>query len=177
MTTDKKSQVGRIDGENLVLRQSWLNQFPLLAVFVALEVLASYLLIEFPDASSVEVNLFERVVRVSWVSIVPLLILGKAAFHVLNERLVLTPEYLIQVNGRLTWREKSTRLEYHHIQEIETEQTILQRVLGIGDVTLKPIGGAPMRMVGLYNPREVKNVIRERVQLAEQGRSARTAVD
>lgn len=95
----------------------------------------------------------------------------------LNERLVLTPQYLIHVLGRLTWREKSVRLEYHHIQEIETEQTILQRVLGIGDVTLKPIGGVPMRMVGLSKPREVKNVIRERVQHAEQERSARTAVD
>jgi hypothetical protein len=69
---------------------------------------------------------------------------------------------------------KAARLEYHHIQEIETEQTILQRALGIGDVTLKPIGGAPMRMVGLYNPREVKNVIRELVQRAEHERGART---
>jgi hypothetical protein len=175
VTTEKKSVVGRVDGDNLIVRESWLNQFPLVIVFLALEILASYLLIEFPEASTVDVELFGRVVKVSWVSFVPLLILGKAAFHVLNERLVLTPEYLIQVNGRLTWREKSARLEYHHIQEIETEQTILQRVLGLGDITLKPIGGAPMRMVGLYNPREVKNVIRERVQTAEQQRGARTA--
>jgi uncharacterized membrane protein YdbT with pleckstrin-like domain len=175
VTTEERNLVGRVDGDNLILRESWLNQFPLLIVFVVLEILASYVLIQFPEASTVDIEIFERVVKVSWVSFVPLLILGKAAFHVLNERLVLTPEYLIQVNGRLTWREKSTRLEYHHIQEIETEQTIFQRMLGIGDVTLKPIGGAPMRMVGLYNPREVKNVIRERVQNAEQQRGARTA--
>lgn len=158
-----KISVGRKDGENVLIHQSWLNQLPLLLLLFLLEALIIYVRIEFSDRSATKLPETHVDTLISLLPIVPLLILIKAAFPIINERLVVTPQYIIHVMGRISWRERTVRLEYNHIQEIEIEQTILQRILGVGDISIVALGGAnvaAIHMHGLAHPRGVKDLIR-----------------
>ena len=156
--------VGVVDGENLLFHQSWLNQMPLIFLAVFLEVVIVYLTIAYPDFALFVVPLGSDGFSASILPVFPLFVLLWGAIRIYNERLVVTPLYLIHVSGRLQWRERSVRLEYSHIQEIETVQSIFQRFLGIGDLMVVPIGSgnrSPIMMKGLRHPRAVKDVIRE----------------
>jgi uncharacterized membrane protein YdbT with pleckstrin-like domain len=103
----------------------------------------------------------------SSLTMLPLLIALKAAFHIYNERLVLTPDYMIHVTGRLSWRERSSRLPYEHIQEIETAQSVLQKICGLGDLLVTPLGGTSstsIQIQGIRSPRAVKDRIRSYIK-------------
>lgn len=168
------SSVGRVDGDNVIFTQSWWNQIPILFIFAALELTAIAVTLKFPESTSLKVPMGAAYVSISYLPPLPLFVFGKAAFRVLNERLVVTPSYMIHVTGRLSWQERSVRLEYPHIQEIETVQTIFQRMFGLGDLIITPIGGAAKNgicMEGLANPRAVKDLIRNVKNRPEQGTS------
>lgn len=159
-----RSTVGVVDGENILVRQSWFNQYILLSIVIALEIAVVYWTIAFPGSATFSLNLGALSVSPSYLPAIPLLVLARAAFNVYNQRLVITPAYLIHVSGRLWWTERSSRLEYSHIQEIETIQSIPQRILGLADLNILPMGGGnrqAIRMKGLRDSRAVKDVIRE----------------
>lgn len=158
-----QSTVGVVDGKNIIVRQSWLNQFPLVLVALALEIAIVYITLDFPEVASFSFQIASVTISASYLPFIPLFVLAKAALNIYNERLVITPIYLIHVTGRISWRERSSRLEYSHIQEIETIETIAQRILGLGDLNILPIGAGNRQailMKGLRHPRAVKDVIR-----------------
>ena len=162
-TSAPRSTVGVVDGDNVIVRQSWLNQFPLVLLALALEVAIVYVSIAFPELATFSVKLGSITLSASFLPIIPIFVLAKAALNIYDERLVVTPDYLIHVTGRISWREKSSRLEYSHIQEIETIQSIAQRLLGLGDLNILPIGAGnrqAISMKGLKQPRAVKDLIR-----------------
>lgn len=155
-------KVGVRDGDNVIIRQSWLNQLgPILLALLTLA-LTSYLTIIFPEYTTIT---SESGWSLPLLNFIPLTILLRSAFHIHNERFVVTPEYLIDVEGRLAWRERSTRIEYHRVQEIKIEETIVQRIFGLGDVTVVPLAGSdgvPICLRGVIQPRLVKDLIRQR---------------
>jgi hypothetical protein len=154
-----ETSVGVIDGANVIIRQSWLNQLGLIVIAIILEVAITVFTALFSETL---ISIDSLSITVGALPCIPLFLLLVAAVRVYNERLVVTPEYLIHVTGRISWKEHSVRLEYPHIQEIETVQSILQRLLGLGDVAVIPVGGGSKTIVmrGLRHPREVKNLIR-----------------
>lgn len=153
-----ESRVGVVRGDNVVITQSWLNQLGLVLAAVVFEVAIVVCLILFSETVTTVKSMS---VALNVAPCFPLFLLMLAGLRVYNERLVVTPNYLIHVTGRISWREHSLRLEYTHIQEIETVQTILQRALGLGDVIVVPLGGSKkIVMRGLRHPREVKDLIR-----------------
>lgn len=155
--------VGVVDGNNVIVRQSWLNQWPLILLTAALEAAIVYVSIVFPELSAFSLNLGAFSLSESHLPIIPVFVLLIAAFKIYNERLVITPNYLIHVTGRISWRERSSRLEYDHIQEIETIWSIMQRLLGLGDLNILPIGAGNRQAIlmrGLRHPRAVKDLIR-----------------
>lgn len=156
--------VGRVDGDNLIFHQSWWNQFPLLLLMIILEGAITAFNVLYDEPRWTLMSLGGSGATVSWLPVMPLLLLAKVAFRIYNERFVVTPMYIIYVAGRLSWRVRSVRLEYNHIQEIEIHHTILQRVLSLGDLVITPIGGTDKNQIhvtGLAHPRAVKDVIRE----------------
>jgi len=157
--------VGRQNGENVLIQQSWLNQLPLLLLFLLLEALIIYVRIECSDRSAHKLPETNVDTFISLLPLIPLFVLGRAAYPIFNERLVLTPQYIIHVVGRISWRVRSVRLEYAHIQEIEIEQTVFQRILDVGDISIVALGGAKVatiHMHGLAHPRGVKDLIRSK---------------
>ena len=170
-----QSTVGVVDGKNIIVRQSWLNQFPLVLVALALEIAIVYITLDFPEVASFSFQIASVTISASYLPFIPLFVLAKAALNIYNERLVITPSYLIYVTGRISWSERSSRLEYSHIQEIETIETIAQRLLGIGDLNILPVGAGTRQailMQGLRHPRAVKDVIRSYRNAPESGASS-----
>jgi hypothetical protein len=156
--------VGVIDGDNVIVTQSWFNQMGLVLLAVVLEIGIIYLTAVFPEMESATVWVDTVRASASYLPFVPLGLLGVAALRIYNERLVITPLYLIHVSGRLSWRERSMRLEYSDIQEIETDCSIMQRLFGVGDVSVIPMGGNSNNTItlrGVRHPRGVKDLIRQ----------------
>jgi len=155
--------IGFVDGDNIIIRQSWLNQYLLVGITVLLEVGIVYLNVELAEIGDYDVSLGPVSIPTLYLPIIPLLVLARAAFNIYNERLVITPAYLIHVTGRLWWSARTSRLDYDHVQEIETIQSIPQRILGVADLHITPIGRdlkGSMTIRGLSRPRAVKDLIR-----------------
>lgn len=163
-TNDTTSPViGFVDGENIIVRQSWINQWLLVGITALLEVAIVVLNLRLAETGQFELEVGTLFIPTTYLPIVPLLVLATAAWKVYNERLVITPHYLIHVTGRLWWSARTTRLDYNQIQEIETIQTIPQRILRLADLHITPIGRdmkGSIRIRGLRNPRAVKDLIR-----------------
>ncbi len=159
-----KQHVGYRDGDNVVIHQSWRNMLGTLGLVLCVLGVTSYLTILFPEYTSVPLALGGFVFEFPVLNLVPLLLLARAAYVIYNERFVLTPHYLIHVTGRLAWRGRSSRLDYSKIQEIEIEETLLQRALGVGDLKIIPIAGTDsnsIRLQGVAYPRAVKDLVRD----------------
>jgi hypothetical protein len=155
------ARIGVRDGDNVLIRQSWLNQLGFVLLALVTLGLTSYLSVLYPEYTTVGTDVG---VSLPLLNFIPLAMLLRSAFSVYNERFVVTPEYLIDVEGRLAWRERSTRIEYHRVQEIKIEETIIQRIFGLGDVTVVPLAGAdgvPICLRGVAHPRLVKDLIRQ----------------
>jgi len=110
------AKVGVRDGDNIIIRQSWLNQLGMIVLALATLALTSYLTILFPEYTTLT---SEGGWSLPVLNFIPLTIVLHSDYNVYNERFVVTPEYLIDVEGRLAWRERSTRIEYHRVQEIK----------------------------------------------------------
>jgi hypothetical protein len=154
------AKVGVRDGANVIIRQSWLNQVGMIILTLATLAITSYLSILYPEYTTLPL---ESGLALPVLNCIPLAMALRSAFAIYNERFVITPEYLIDVEGRLAWRERSTRIEYHRVQEIKIEETIVQRIFGLGDVTVVPLAGAdgvPICLRGVSHPRLVKDLIR-----------------
>jgi hypothetical protein len=157
------SSIGFVDGENIIIRQSWLNQYFLIGITVLLEAAIVYLNLKLAEIGDYDISLGTLSIPTIYLPSIPLIVLARAAFNIYNERLVITPHYLIQVTGRLWWSARTSRLDYNQIQEIETIQSIPQRILGVADLHITPIGRdlkGSIMMRGLRNPRAVKDLIR-----------------
>ena len=143
-----------IDG-NIVIQQSLRNQLPLIIVFFICILGAGAVNTYFPGAALLLLSLLPA-----------LICLGAIGYRVMNSRVVLSPNYLLFIEGILAWRQRSIRLDYTRVQEIELRETILQRMLGIGDVVATPISTSMEEMIalnGVLHPRLYKDLIRERI--------------
>ena len=155
--------IGFLDGENIIVRQSWMNQWLLVVTTVVLEVAIVYLNLRLTESGNFDLAVGSFLIPTSYLPSIPLLVLATAAWKIYNERLVITPHYLIHVTGRIWWSAKTCRLDYNHVQEIETIQSIPQRILGVADLHITPIGRdlrGSMMIRGLSKPRVVKDLIR-----------------
>ena len=155
--------IGFIDGDNIIVRQSWTNQWLLVSFTVFLEVAIVFLNLRLAESGTFELGMGSLSIPTTYLPIVPLIVLATAAWKIYNERLVITPHYLIHVTGRLWWSVRTTRLDYNQVQEIETIQTIPQRILRVADLHITPIGRdlkGSIMIRGLRNPRGVKDLIR-----------------
>jgi Bacterial PH domain len=164
------ASVGSKDGDNYIVMQSWRNQIGTLMAFLAVACAAIFLTEEFPKFTTMPTQIGGIEFSFPILSLIPVLVLIRGVFVVQNERFVITPEYIIHVTGRLAWRGRSSRLAYGNVQEIEIEETILQRILGVGDLKLIPMAGAEsssIKLHGVMNPRAVKDLIRAHTKRAK----------
>jgi len=84
-----------------------------------------------------------------------------------DRRYILTPEYVLQVEGLTSLRRRSLRLHYQHIRGVEIDVSFLDMILGSGDVLLfsdVAQQNAQIALLGVSHPRAVKDRIEARIR-------------
>lgn len=107
-------------------------------------------------------------VGIPLLGIIPLLILGRLAWKLLNNKYVLGHEHVTEVNGILSFKLSTTRLLYLHIRGVEIDATIFQRILNLGDVHLASDvykGEGEIVFEGVKNPNLIKEVLQQRTTM------------
>ncbi len=106
--------------------------------------------------------------------LLPLALAAKILHSLLNFRYILCDTYVLEVQGLWALRRKSIRLNYVHIRGVEISESIVQQLLGIGDIEILSdisIVGASgiaaehtILMRGVARPREIKDTIQSHIQ-------------
>ena len=95
-------------------------------------------------------------------------------YRIYNVRYALDDSGIESVVGRLAFRQMRTRIRYEDIRSIETDQTILERILDIGTVEMGTAASAGIEMVleGVRSPVAIQRLVQEerdeRIEAAEQ---------
>ncbi|MCB0325882.1 MAG: hypothetical protein KDD69_20025 [Bdellovibrionales bacterium] len=147
---------------NFVVTESWRNQLVLLAVLIFGTALLIYLTADYPEMFVQRIEFGELVLPLPLFPIYALALLALLLHRLLNECFVLAPDYLLYIEGRLSWRRRTIRLYYQDIREIEIDQTLAQRVVNTGNVTVTPLAvGVERTLVvdGVKNPRLLKDLL------------------
>ena len=166
------------ESDNIVIYRSPLNEIPRGIVLLALYVATIYVSWTYPESiqyvSLGELFGRELSMGLPLFGIVPLVFMGAISHSLLNFRYVLTPDYVMEIEGLLDLREKSVRLHYIHIRGMEIDRSVLQKLLNIGDLRLGSAvahGDSEIVMKGIYNPRHYKDIINQRI-MAQSGTHA-----
>lgn len=100
--------------------------------------------------------------------ILPVMVVAAMYLRSIHDiRLVLCPEYLIYVSGVISWKEKTIRVEYSDIREIEIDQTLYQKSINVGDIIILIIStqiDSALQMPGVKNPRLIKDYLRQKIK-------------
>jgi|GEM_PF-1278753 len=163
--------------DNIVINRSPLSEGPKIVLFVVTLVLAVYLSINFPwTAQRIPLGEFfgwNLGFDLPLFGIIPFVLLGVIAHNLLNYRYVLTPEYVLEIEGLLAFSSHTARVHYIHIRGIEIDKTFYQRLVGIGKVSLVSMGSltsdseAEICMKGVANPGKIKDMIEARTKEKE----------
>ena len=153
---------------NIILHTSVFNFLPLLLLNGILFALCVYSLFFWPWSiqwidmigTSIPISLFALPVLAAFVTLIA---------KTKNEKLILTDDYLLFIQGILNWRQASVRMEYHAIKQVSIDENIVQRILGIGDIrcsTVASVDSQFITMPGLSNPRAVKDLINAKIKVS-----------
>lgn len=88
----------------------------------------------------------------------------------LNEKLCFCSLYVSRYTGILGNNLRTSRLLYHHIRGVDIEQTILNRLLDIGDIHVasdNSRASAEIVIRGVRRPERVKDILLERVSASQ----------
>jgi len=92
-----------------------------------------------------------------------------AVWAAFNQRLCLCREYVSAYSGLLGTTLRTTRLLYEHVRGVEIEQSLIQRMLGLGDLRVGSDvnkGEGEMVICGIKNPDNLKDLLLDRVRIA-----------
>lgn len=145
--------------------KTWRSEIKRLLIFAVLCVVSYYLTQYFPG-SIITGSLFSLFGYTLYLSLplfwfMPLLAAGNAFFRVYNVRFLIDNRGIKSQTGILALRQRITRIRFEDIRSIETEQSILDRMLNIGDVEIgtAATGGIEIVFQGVAAPLEVQIMI------------------
>lgn len=157
--------------EQIAFHESIRNKLFLVSLFVVTSILACYGTVTW--AWSVQMVPLGKYITlpIPLFGLAPLVLFTILLHRRYDRKLILTKEYLLFVEGVVSFKEHSLRVQYRNIREIGIDQTIVQRILGVGDLLVSPLATqleSAIRMPGISNPRAAKDEIYKRVQLDQQ---------
>ena len=101
------------------------------------------------------------------VGLLGLTLLLRVAWKCLNQKLCFCGTFVSRYSGILGANLRTSRLLYQHVRGVEIEQSILGRILNIGDIHVGSDNSratAEIVIRGVYNPERIKDVLLERVE-------------
>lgn len=159
---------------SIIIRRVWRSQAVALVVFGLLSVAAIVLSKMFPalvvrgDLLEVSGTKVRLALPLLWFG--PALWLGMIVFRIYNVRYVADGRGIEVYDGILSLGQQITRVRYEDIRSIESDQTLLDRLLDIGTVQIGTAAstGVEMHLEGIAAPKSVQEFIqneRDRRQL------------
>ncbi len=102
-------------------------------------------------------------------ALLPILSGLKYLHSLFDQRYIICPDYVMEIRGILGWKRHSTRVNYVHIRGIEIDESLVEQMLGIGELRILtgPTSSDEYAicMDGIANPRGVKDIIQARTNI------------
>jgi hypothetical protein len=160
----------KCSGETIVIFRSAFSEFTGFFYVIILVAMASYLTFIYPwSLQHAEISipdLFAFSVPVPLFALIPLTMLLRVFHNLFDCRYIICDEYVLEVDGLWSFARKSVRINYIHIRGIEIDESFNQRLLGLGDIAILGVadqGHPSIVMRGVAKPRQIKDIIQERV--------------
>lgn len=161
---------GKCNGNTIVIFRSALGEVTGFFYVLILAAMASYLTFLYPwSLQHAEISipgLFAFSLPVPLFALVPLTMLLRVFHNLFDCRYIICDEYVLEVEGLWSFARKSVRINYIHIRGIEIDESFTQHLLGLGDIAILGVadqGHPSIVMRGVAKPREIKDIIQERV--------------
>jgi uncharacterized membrane protein YdbT with pleckstrin-like domain len=154
-------------GERIVLFRSWRSECWLLIVFFVTSVLSPVLsskltwtVIHGPLFSWGATRVF-LALPLFW--LIPATVLSLALYRVYNVKYVIDDKGVECWSGILALKQRITRVRFDDIRGVETDQSILGRVLNFGDVELGTAGTGQIEAIlrGIVSPKTIQELIQD----------------
>jgi hypothetical protein len=165
------------DPQNIIICRSMLDLWIPVCIFLLLVLVMVFGTWLYPESvqkiSFGEVLGYKVTVAIPFFGLFPFALLGVIFHKVYDEKYVLTPDYILEVQGLCALKFHSARLRYIHIKDVELDQKLHQRFFDIGDLILATSitsGDSNIHMRGIANPRAVKEIIQARTKKALDGK-------
>lgn len=100
-------------------------------------------------------------------------------FRVYNVRYSADARGLESVEGVLSFNQTITRVRYGDVRSLELDQTILERILDVGELEVGTAGTAGVEMIfkGVAEPFAIKKLIQSRRDIEENSKNIMTRLD
>jgi len=153
----------------IVIPKVWRSEIKTLGAFVVFGAASILLTYRFPGSvitgTLIKLGSAHVYLSLPLFSFLPALPLFMGIMRIYNVRYVIDSRGLEARVGILGLNQRITRVRYNDIRSAETEQTIVERVLNVGDVEVGTAATAEIEIIfaGVSAPQELQNVIqRER---------------
>lgn len=163
-----------MDKDPIIIPKAWRSQLPTLLFALVSGVLCSLvyrMAVADPVTFSVLWSELGFGIKTWWILwLVPIGALARATYAKFNVRYALDHHAIEMRSGRLAWNMLITRIRYQDIRSIETKQSVLDQLLGIGRVEIGTAAsaGTEIALSGIENPRKVQTAIQEERSLLDR---------
>lgn len=175
------------DGGSIAIPKVWRSELVLLVLYVASCGAAAILSLKFPQSVvqgplvSFSSSTLQLALPLFW--LIPLTLCFLLLFRIYNVRYSADARGIEAVSGVLSLKQTITRVRYEDIRSIETDQTVIGRLLDIGDVEVGTAATAGIEIIlrGVSAPKEVRDMFqaerdkRDRLAQRESSPAAVTA--
>lgn len=153
----------------IVIAKVWRSELKLFTVFFLACILSVVLSKHFPGSvvsgELITIGSYRVMMALPLFWLIPLLTLGMALFRIYDVKYVLDGTGIETRIGILSTFQRVTRVHYEDIRSAETEQSITERMMDIGDIFIgtSAQAGIEIAMEGVAHPAEILDMInRER---------------
>lgn len=125
-----------------------------------------------------DIGLFgaQMTVRLPLFALPPIVILAWSIHALFDKIYVICDNYLLQVSGRCSFTQLTTRLQYIHVKVVDVRKPFFGRILNYGDVIVSTDisqGDSKIILQGVHNPHHFKDLIQARIHGALEDPNAR----
>lgn len=149
----------------LTIPRVWRSELPRLSLFAVSLVLSVVLSKYIPSSvifgEFIRVGNVQIMLRLPLFWLVPIGFLIEAAYQIYNVRYQIDREGIICRVGIISFRQSITKIRYEDIRSIESDQTLIERLLNVGDVEIgtAATGHIDVLLKGIGSPLKVRELI------------------
>lgn len=150
---------------HIVIAKTWRSEISSVVVFLVLSALSVFLTRLFPSTlitgKVVSAFGYSLVLSLPLFWLIPLMAAGSIIYRIYNVRFLMDSRGIEAKVGILALNQRITRIRFEDIRSVETQQSMLERALNIGNVEIgtAATGDVEVTLQGVAAPTEVQEMI------------------